>query len=574
MTSSFDKFKARCVVRGFLAKIGLDFYATYSPMASLTTSRMLMALAVHHGLPVHHADIPQAFIQTELNRDIYIKFPRGVSVREDLLQDIQEKYPDSKIGIRLLRSLYGLKQAPMLWNSHLNSVLVGAGYERSKNDTSFYVHTNGDKFVALAVFVDDILVTGNDTHKIQELKALFEEKFRGDNTWDESVNSFLGMQIEYSGGVLSMNVQAKIEDLFDKYPFLKKISRYRNTPHGPVVTDPPNPEDDSLTDFQVQLRDNFASIVGSCIYFSVTCRPDISTIVGKSCQGMHNPKKIHVMYLELLVQYLKEHKDVKLTYSRHSLAAGLMGDLSKRYPELVDLPQAPIVGFSDANWLSKVESGERMRSVSGSCFYCFGNLVQWSSKRQSLTAGSTMEAELIAASSAADSAVWYHSFQESYPLIFGITGKPESVPLLIDNQAALSVANHPVSSPRTRHICLREFRIRDFHEAGKVRPFWCPGTHNVADHFSKLLEKVNFHKCRAALGCHGSNLPCHEFPPLRPLAGKPKVETNYSTEFFLDKESKVYCWHSFLDWKSPQANVVWRFWNLTDGKFPSNYVAI
>ena len=115
-----------------------------------------------------------------------------------------------------------------------------------------------------------------------------------------------------------------------------------------------------------------------------------------------------------------------MTYSRHSLASpGYHGRSTRalslgRYPELVDLPQAPTVSFLDANWLSKVEPGERMKSVSGSCFFCFGNLVQWSSKRQSLTAGSTMGAELIAASSAADSAVWYHSFQGSYPLIFGV----------------------------------------------------------------------------------------------------------------------------------------------------------
>ena len=184
----------------------------------------------------------------------------------------------------LVRSLYGLKQAPMLWNSHLNSVLVEAGYERSKSDTSLYVYSKDDKFVMLAVFVDDILVTGNHTDKIKELKALFEEKFRGDNTWDEPVNSFLGMAIEYSNGRLSMNVRAKVQDLFDKYSSLNGINRHLNTPHGTAITDPPKPEDESLTEFQLKLKQHFASLVGSCIYFSVTCRPDISTIVAKACR--------------------------------------------------------------------------------------------------------------------------------------------------------------------------------------------------------------------------------------------------------------------------------------------------
>jgi len=61
----------------------------------------------------------------------------------------------------------------MLWNRLLNSVLLEAGFIRSKNDTSLYVHHQEDKWVACAVFVDDILVTGTDTSKISELRKLF-----------------------------------------------------------------------------------------------------------------------------------------------------------------------------------------------------------------------------------------------------------------------------------------------------------------------------------------------------------------------------------------------------------------
>ena len=62
----------------------------------------------------------------------------------------------------------------------MNEVQVSAGYERSKSDTSFYVQkrtvAGRDVFAACAVFVDDILVTGDDTEKLDELKDLFIEK--------------------------------------------------------------------------------------------------------------------------------------------------------------------------------------------------------------------------------------------------------------------------------------------------------------------------------------------------------------------------------------------------------------
>ena len=79
----------------------------------------------------------------------------------------------------------------------------------------------------------------------------------------------------------------------------------------------------------------------------------------------------------------------------------------------------------------------------------------------------------------------------SYPFLFGVKSA-RSIPLFIDNQACLSVTNHPNNSTKSRHIALREFRIRDYHELGMIRPYWCPGNYNVADFFSKLLEKGLF----------------------------------------------------------------------------------
>ena len=89
-----------------------------------------------------------------------------------------------------------------------------------------------------------------------------------------------------------------------------------------------------------------------------------------------------------------------------------------------------------------------------------------------------MEAELIAASSASDKALWFFHLLESLPFLFGNID-PSPIPLFVDNLAALSVTNHPNSGAKSRHVALREFRIRDHHEANKIRPYWCPGPLNV-----------------------------------------------------------------------------------------------
>jgi len=112
---SYYSHKARLVIQGFLERIGIDYWSTYCPMASLDSARSLMAIAVKHGLPIFHADIPQAFIQAVLAEDIYCNLPSGIEIKSELLEHVQKHHPGSKLALKLLKSLYGLKQDFQTW---------------------------------------------------------------------------------------------------------------------------------------------------------------------------------------------------------------------------------------------------------------------------------------------------------------------------------------------------------------------------------------------------------------------------------------------------------------------------
>jgi hypothetical protein len=95
---TIEKYKPRLVAKGYTQKDGEDFFDTYSPVARLTTIRVLLSLAASHGLLVHQMDVKTTFLNGELDEEIYMDQPDGFVV------DGQE----GKV-CKLLKFLYGLK---------------------------------------------------------------------------------------------------------------------------------------------------------------------------------------------------------------------------------------------------------------------------------------------------------------------------------------------------------------------------------------------------------------------------------------------------------------------------------
>mmetsp|Transcript_31412 Transcript_31412/g.97185 ORF Transcript_31412/g.97185 Transcript_31412/m.97185 type:complete len:381 (-) Transcript_31412:5203-6345(-) len=355
-------------------------------MSSLITARTLMSIAVHNGLPIHHADIAQAFVQAKLDRSIFCSFPKGVDVSAKLIDHLQSKHPNSRIGIRLLKSLYGLKNAPLYWSIMLNEHLCGLGFERSKSDTCLYVHRNekSGKWCAIAVFVDDLLVTGTDTDKISELREYLSTTFQGNGAWEENINSFLGMNIFYDqvNGILKMDIASKIDDLFKNHPEISSVHGI-NAPHLACFDKLDLDEPSSLSSVEQYIKDNFSVLAGTFIYLTITCRPDLTTIVNKACKGMHDPQYRHIAYMLAAIKYVKNHRTLGLCYERdRGGISNVVATLAERYEELKNLQNAPVVAFSDASHLGLQK--DKMRSVSGSAIYCHDHLIEWSAKCRQL----------------------------------------------------------------------------------------------------------------------------------------------------------------------------------------------
>jgi hypothetical protein len=96
---TIEKYKARLVVKGYTHREGKDYFDTYSPVTRITTIRVLLSMATSYGLIVHQMDVKTAFLNGELEEEIYIDQPDGFVVKGE----------ERKV-CKLLKSLYGLKQ--------------------------------------------------------------------------------------------------------------------------------------------------------------------------------------------------------------------------------------------------------------------------------------------------------------------------------------------------------------------------------------------------------------------------------------------------------------------------------
>ena len=166
--------KGRLVARGFQQVEGLDYTETFAPVIKFTAIRLLLALVAHFDLELHQMDVVTAFLNGDLEEDIYMEQPEGC---------IDKAQPDSVC--KLLRAIYGLKQAHRQWHSRIDEFLIGElGFKTTHSDPCLYIRRQGNVTMIIALYVDDLLLAGSDVEVIlwmkNELNTRFEMKDLGE----------------------------------------------------------------------------------------------------------------------------------------------------------------------------------------------------------------------------------------------------------------------------------------------------------------------------------------------------------------------------------------------------------
>ncbi len=440
---SIERYKARLVAKGFTQTHGIDYQETFSPVAKMNSVRILLSLAVHHNWPLYQLDIKNAFLNGELEEEVFMELPPG----------FEEKYGVGKV-CKLKKSLYGLKQSPRAWFERFGKAVKGHGYTQSQADDSmFYKHSKEGKVAVLIVYVDDIVLTGNDHTELTRIKKLLAKDFEVKDLG--ILKYFLGMEFARSKEGLVVSQRKYVLDLLEETGLLG--CKPAETPMESNLKLQPKSSGKHVD------KERYQRLVGKLIYLSHT-RPDIAFAVSVVSQLMHSPGAEHFDAVNRILRYLKGTPGRGLLFRKN------------------DNFQVEV--YTDADWAGSVTD---RRSTSGYCTFVGGNLVTWRSKKQSVVARSSAEAEFRAVALGICEILWIKKLLEELKMEIQLPMK-----VYCDNKSAILIAHNPVLHDRTKHVEIDKHFIKEKLDKGLVCMPYIPTTEQVADILTKGLPTKQF----------------------------------------------------------------------------------
>ncbi|GKD38789.1 zinc finger, CCHC-type containing protein, partial [Tanacetum coccineum] len=497
---TIDKFKARLVIQGFRQKEGIDYFDTYALVARITTIRLLLALAAIHNLVIHQMDVKTAFLNGDLEEEVYMKQPEGFVM------------PGNEHKVcKLVKSLYGLKQAPKQWHQKFDEVVLSSGFLLNQSDKCVYSKFDSSgKGVIICLYVDDMLIFGTYQNQVDKTKKFLSSRF-------------------------SMKDMGEADVILDSSPV--------STPM--YLVEKLKPNTGKLVD---QLK--YSRVIGCLMYAMTSTRPDIAYAVGRLSRFTSNPSRQHWQAITRVFKYLKGTMNYGLSYVRYPSVLEAYSDASwinhiedpSSTSRWVFLPREGVISWASkkqtcitGSTISKKDDrNESPYSLQGKesqfdflkkeinhvlrlyrdlnsindiadptlnfyhhtsvivamvyskVFLLGGSAISWASKKQTCITGSTMEYEFVALAVAGKEAQWLRN------LIHEILIWPKPIaPISIrcDSAPTMAKAYSQMYNGKSRHLGVRYSMVRELIRNDMISIGFVQTQHNLVDHLTKGLAR-------------------------------------------------------------------------------------
>ena len=347
-----SRYKARLVAKGYAQTYGIDYEETFSPVAKMATICTIIGVAASKGWMLHQMDVKNAFLHGDLQEEVYMEQPQG-------FEDVNHP----SYVCKLKKALYGLKQAPRAWHARIVAYLVSLGFHMADADHSLYVRKDEHGIVIICIYVDDLIVGGDNEAEIEHVKTLLKQEFDIKDLGE--LRFFLGIEIVRTKEGIWLSQRQYALDMLSKYGMAdcKPISM-------------PLDQNLKLRADEGQVLEDvtmYRKIVGSLIYLTIS-RPDLSYTVGLESQFMQLPRKPHLDAVRRTLRYVSATLDYALFYDAST--------------------ELHLSGYTD--WAGNATD---RRSTSDFMFSLGSAAITWSSKKQPTIALSSTEAEYRGAAS-------------------------------------------------------------------------------------------------------------------------------------------------------------------------------
>ncbi|GAU43961.1 hypothetical protein TSUD_283880 [Trifolium subterraneum] len=395
-----DKHKARLVVKGYSQKYGIDYNES-------------------------------AFLHGDLEEDIYVEQPLGY------------QQGDTNKVYKLKKALYGLRQAPRAWYSKIEAYFLCEGFKKCPVEHTLFVKHIDHDILIVSVYVDDLIVTGNNSNLINDFKISMKKRFAMSDLG--KMKYFLGVEV----------IQT------DEGIFIHQM-KYAN---------------EILVRFQMENCNAVCSPV-------VTGCKLVKDENGKACDArnykfMERPTEMHIAAIKRIMRYVRGTASLGIMYRKTS-------------------EELKLDGWSDSDYAGDLDD---RKSTSGYVFMLGSGAISWSSKKQPIVTLSTTDAEFIAAASCACQGLWLRNVLEH----LNISQKGTTL-IHCDNSSSIKLSKNPILHGRCKHIDVRFHFLRDLTKDGVIELVHCKSQDQLADAMTKPLKVDSFCKLRNSIGMVDSSV--------------------------------------------------------------------
>ncbi|KAM1784757.1 hypothetical protein ACFX12_037744 [Malus domestica] len=423
-----ETYKARLVAKVYRQREGIDYEETFSHVAMIKSIWILLAIAAYHDYEIWQMDVKTAFLNGYLEEELYMTQPEG----------FVSKFEKTKV-CKLQRSIYGLKQASRSWNIHFDTEIKSFGFTQNEDDNCVYQKVIRDAVVFLVLYVDDIVLFGNDTAVLSSVKVWLSKTFHMKDLGDASYVLGIKLYRDRSRKLIGLSQSMYIDKVLSRFQMEQSKNGLLPVRHGIHLSKSMGPK--TPEEIRKMSAIPYASAIGSLMYAMICTRPDIAYVVSITSRYQSNPGSKHWAAVKTLLKYLRRTKDMFLVY--------------------------------------------------------IGAIEFWKSKKQDVIVDSTTEAEYVAAAEAGKEAFWMKKFITELGVVPTITSP---VTLYCDNSGAIAQAKEPRAHKKNKHFDRRFNIIRRYAAEGKVNILKVASADNVADPLTNPMSQIQLDRHMEKMG--------------------------------------------------------------------------